>query len=123
MATFPSLTPNARTLGLGDYPQLLHTSSSGVSVRFLQGTKRVQQTLSLEYRALPEASINSIYDHYAAQEGTLIPFALPSEVWAGYSSVPISAVDYQWRYADAFSVEPIGQNRFNVTIELVSELI
>ena len=122
MATFPSLTPNGRTLGLGDYPQVSHTSSSGVSVRFLQGVKRVQQTLSLQYRALTETNVNLIYDHYTAQEGTLIPFALPSEVWAGYSSVPVSAVDYQWRYADAFSVEPIGQNRFNVTIELVSEL-
>lgn len=122
MATFPALTPNGRTLGLGNYPQLSHSSASGVSVRFLQGVKRIGQKLTLEYKALTETQINLIYTHYEGQEATLIPFDLPSAVWSGYSSVPISAVDYKWRYESPFSVEPIGQNRFNVTIELVSEL-
>ena len=122
MATFPALTPNARSLSLGNYPQLEYTGTSGVSVRFLQNTKRVGQRLSLTYQAITEASLQLIYDHYETQQGTLIDFDLPPEVWAGYSSVPISAVDYSWRYAGSFSVEPNTPGRFNVSIELESVL-
>lgn len=122
MATFPALTPNARTLSLGNYPQLEYTGSSGASVRFLQNTLRVAQTLTLSYVAITETDLDLILDHFETQQGTLLAFDLPSAVWAGYSSVPISAVDYEWRYAGAFSVEPNTPGRFNVEVQLESSL-
>jgi hypothetical protein len=120
MAIFPAIKPNARSLTLGDYPQLSYLGPSGVGVRFLQNTKRVEHKLSLTYNSLTEAQITLILDHYNGQEGSLIPFVLPAEVWVGYSTVPVSSVDYEWRYASAFSVQPSMPGRFNVSIELES---
>lgn len=120
MAVFPSLKPNARTLDLGNYPQLEYVGTSGVSTRFLQGNLRVSQRLVLVYNSLSETEINSIYNHYDGQQGTLISFTLPAEVWAGYDSVPISAVDYEWRYASPLTIDTSGFNRFTVTVELES---
>lgn len=120
MATFPALTPNARSLGIGNYPQQEFVGPDGVSLRFLNGTKRVLQKLTLSYIALIESDINAIYNHYADQQGTLIPFDLPAAVWAGYGAIPISTVDYEWRYASPLTIEPSGLNRFSVTVELES---
>lgn len=122
MADFPAIVPNARSFGLGNAPQEQFESPDGVGVRFIHNeNKRVGQTLTLTYRALTETQINSITDHYIGQEGSLVPFDLPSEIWSGYSTVPVSASDYQWRYAGTFNVETGGfTGRFNVTIQLVS---
>ena len=122
MANFPSIVPSKRTFGLGNNPQEQYESPDGVGVRFLHSnTKRVGQTLSLQFIALTETQINSITNHFAGQEGSLISFDLPSEVWSGYSTVPVSASDYQWRYASTFNIESGGvTGRFNVSIELVA---
>jgi len=123
MATFPAIKPNTRSLTLGDYPQSSYVGPSGVGVRFLQNTKRVQHKLSLFYNSISEANVNLILNHYSGQEGTLIPFDLPAEVWTGYNTIPVSTVDYEWRYASAFSVEPNTPGRFNVNIELESVIV
>lgn len=120
MATYPALTPNGRNLSFGNYPQLEYVGTSGVSTRFLQGTLRVGQRLTLVYNSLSETDINQIYSHYDGQQGTLLSFTLPAAVWAGYSSVPISAVDYEWRYAAPLTIGTSGVNRFTVTVELES---
>ena len=122
MANFPAIVPNKRVFGLGNAPQEQFQSPDGVGVRFLHSdTKRVGQTLALQFIALTESQISSITDHFAGQEGGLIPFDLPSEVWSGYTTVPVAASDYEWRYADTFSVEAAGAiGRFNVQIELVA---
>jgi hypothetical protein len=124
MADFPAIVPNARSFGLGNSPQSEYVAPDGVDVRFLfNETKRIGQTLTLTFRALTETQINLITDHYVGQEGSLIAFDLPSEIWSGYTTVPVSASDYQWRYADTFSIETGGFiGRFNVTVELVSAL-
>lgn len=123
MATFPALTPNTRSVTFGDYPQLIHVGSSGASVRFLQGTKRVNQKLTLGYNSILESELQLIYDHYGTQEGSLVAFDLPSVIWAGYSAVPISAADYEWRYEGTFQVSPSVPGRFNLTVTLVSSLV
>ena len=125
MADFPSLTPNARSLSLGNYPQEEYVGPSGVAVRFLfNETKRIAQVLTLTFNALTETQANSITDHYSGQQGTLIPFDLPSTVWVGYSSVPISASDYQWRYASSFTVDRAQMvGRFNIEVTLESVVV
>lgn len=120
MATFPALTPNARSLTLGNTPQLEYTGTSGVSVRFLQNTKRVVQKLTLTYESITEANLQLIYAHYETQQGSLLPFDLPAVVWSGYTVVPVPAVDYDWRYASSPQVSPTVPGRFSLTIELQS---
>lgn len=121
MATFPSLTPNARSLSWGDYPQETYEGASGGNVRFRYGSLRVQQTLSLTYNSITEAQVHLLLDHYDSQQGSLIAFDLPSAVWSGYSSDPIGA-SYEWRYSGPFSIEPTAPGRFNTSVELVSDL-
>ena len=123
MATFPALTPNSRVFSLGNYPQNEYVGTSGGSVRFLNGTKRVGQRLTFAYVSLSEAQLHLIYDHFAGQEGGLIPFDLPNVIWAGYSSIPVSSLDYQWRYATPPAIETNANNRFSLTIELESVVL
>lgn len=122
MATFPALTPNSRSLTLGDFPGARHEGVSGVGVSFLfSSTDLINQTLSLTFLSITETQQTSITDHFVGQEGGLIPFDLPSSIWSGYSTVPVSSSDYQWRYAQALQIEPGGiTGRFNVNVELVA---
>lgn len=122
MATFPAITPNSRLLTLGDFPGARHEGVSGVGVSFLfSNTDLVGQFLKLDYLSITEEQQTSITDHFVGQEGGAIPFDLPSAVWSGYSAVPVSSSDYQWRYQGPLQVEPGGTTgRFNVTVELVA---
>jgi hypothetical protein len=120
MAVFPAIEPTSRALTFGDYPQLTYAAVSGGNVRFLQGTKRISQVLSLGYQYLSEAEAQQILDHYSGQEGTLLPFDLPSAVWAGYSTPPIDSVDYEWRYTGPFEVAIPAPIQYNMTIELIA---
>jgi len=120
MATFPALEPTNRVLTLGDYPQLTYEGVSGDVVRFITSTDRVQQRLTLGYEYLTESEAQQIIDHYRGQQGEIVAFNLPSQVWAGFSTVPIPAADYEWRYAGTFDVGVASPLRYNVSIELES---
>ena len=122
MATFPAITPNSRSLTLGDFPGARHEGVSGVGVSFLfSDTDLVQQFLSIVYLSITETQQREITDHFVGQEGGLIPFDLPSAIWSGYSTVPVSSSDYQWRYAEPLKIDPGGiTGRFNVAVELVA---
>ena len=80
MATFPALTPNARSLSYGDYPQGTYEAISGSNVRFRYGSDRVVQRLSLNYRFITEAEMQLLLDHYEGQQGSLIPFVLSTTI-------------------------------------------
>ncbi len=123
MATFPALEPTSRSLTFGDYPQLFYEGVSGDVVRFITSTDRVGQRLTLGYEYLTESEVQEIITHYRDQNGGVQPFTLPNEVWAGYSSRPIPAADYQWRYAETFAVSIISPLRYSVTIELESVVV
>lgn len=118
MATFPAIEPSTRTLTFGDYPQLVHEGASGGQVRFKFGNDRVTQILSLSFEYITEAQAQLIIDHYDGQQGSMIAFDLPSEIWCGFNTVPISASDYRWRYSDSFSVSIAAPLRYNISIDL-----
>lgn len=120
MATFPALKPSTRSLSYGDYSQGTYEAVSGVNVRFKYGNDRILQRLSLGYQYLTETEMQQLLDHYEGQQSTLIPFALSAEVWAGYTTPPVAAVDYDWRYAKPIEVEIASPLRYNTTIELES---
>ena len=120
MATFPSLTPSSRSLSYGDYPQETYEGVSGGNVRFKFGSERVTQRLTLGFEYLTEAEMQQLLDHYEGQQGSLISFAVPAQVWAGYTTPPVSAIDYEWRYAGPFNVAIASPLRYSTSIELVS---
>lgn len=121
MANFPSLEPRTRSLTYGDFPQLIHKGLSGGNVRFLQGTDRIAQKLTIAYEYLTEAEMKLLLDHYQEQQGSLIPFDLPSQVWAGYANgAPVSSSDYQWRYTGPFTVGIAGPISYSTSIVLES---
>ena len=123
MATFPALKPNTRNFTLGNFPQIEYVGTSGVSTRFLYNTNFGNAyKLTLGYVSLSEANITQLYTHYDGQQGSLISFPLPSVIWTGYTTVPVSAVDYEWRYASPLTIEPSGVNRFSTTVDLESVL-
>ena len=71
MATFPSLEPTTRAFSLGDIPQLTHEASSGVDVRFAQGSDRVFQNLSLGYEYLSETEAKQISQPHNIVDGQI----------------------------------------------------
>ena len=120
MTTFPSLEPETRALVYGDYPQNTHEGLSGGNVRFILGTKRVLQRLTITYEYLTETEAQTLLDHYNTQNGSIVPFDLSSSVWAGYSTPPVSSSNYKWRYNSAFQISLSSPTRYSTSIELVT---
>ena len=118
MATFPALAPRTRSLTLGDIPQQVYSGSSGGDVRFKQGSSYIAQQLTLGYEYLTESEAQQILDHYAGQQGSLLPFDLSAAVWGGYTTPPVSSVAYQWRYIASPDIEIASPKRYNLNIEL-----
>lgn len=118
MATLPSLAPRTRSLTLGDIPQQVYVGTSGGEVRFKQGSDYITQRLTLGYEYLTESEAQQLLDHYAGQEGSLIPFDVSAAVWGGYTTPPVSSLAYQWRYTGPFEVGVAAPKRYNLTIEL-----
>jgi hypothetical protein len=81
----------------------------------------VNQLLKLGFTYLSETQIYLILDHYNGQEGTLLPFDLPAQVWAGFTTAPIG-VEYEWRYASEISIDQAAPLTYNVEVELISEI-
>ena len=121
MAIFPTLEPARRQISFGDYPQLVYTGTSGATIRFLQGSNRVNQLLKLGFTYLSEANMYLILDHYRGQEGTLLTFTLPSIIWSGFTTAPITTT-YEWRYASEISIDQAAPLTYNVDVELISEI-
>jgi hypothetical protein len=118
MATFPSLTPRTRSLSLGDIPQQVYRGTSGGEVRFKQGTSYIAQRLKLGYEYLTESETQQILDHYAGQQGSLIPFDVSAAVWNGYTTPPVNSLNYQWRYVGPFSVDIAAPTQYSIVVEL-----
>tara|TARA_Y100000004_G_scaffold194996_1_gene260954 strand:- start:1198 stop:1569 length:372 start_codon:yes stop_codon:yes gene_type:complete len=123
MATFPSLEPTTRAVSLGDCPQQAYSGTSGDVVSFKFGTDRVGQVLTLGYEYLSESEAQQIIDHYRTQQGFLISFDLPSIVWSGYTTVPISATDYEWRYTSEPTIGITSPLSYSVEVTLESVII
>ena len=92
MATFPSITPSARTYSPGDLPSVMQASLSGVTSGYRRGNRRVEQNLELSYQNLTEAQVTEIRNHYDGQKGSYEIFFLSSEVWTGYGTPPVPLV-------------------------------
>ncbi len=120
MATFPSITPSARTYSPGDLPSVMQASLSGVTSGYRRGNRRVEQNLELSYQNLTEAQVTEIRNHYDGQKGSYEIFFLSSEVWTGYGTPPVPLVsDFAWLYSVPPTIADGGYvSRWNVELSL-----
>jgi hypothetical protein len=127
MANFPSIKPTARSFQLGQYPVKTYRAMSGAVVRRSFGNKAFGYTLDLEFANIPEATVNTIIDHYNGQQGGTIGFIVATEVLAGYSFTLQNKVIYpsgiEWLYAEPPSVSSVIAGISTVTVKLVGEMI
>ena len=126
MADFPALTPTARSFQLGQYPVKTYRAMSGATLRRSFGNRAFGHTLDLQFDNVPEATVNTIIDHYNTQGGGTLGFTLPATVFAGYSADlrnrAQNPTGIEWLYAEPPSVSSVLRDRSSVTVKLIGEM-
>ena len=117
---FPSLTPSLRVFSPGVLPVVQQVAASGAFTGFRRGNRTKDQTLSLTFNNLPEASVELIKDHYIDRNGTFDIFFLSSAVWSGYAPPPAPLLSTAWRYSSAPVISDGIIGRWAVEVELRS---
>jgi hypothetical protein len=99
---------------------------SGATLRRSFGNRAFGHTLDLQFDNVPEATVNTIIDHYNTQGGGTIGFALPATVFAGYSTDlrnrAQNPTGIEWLYAEPPSVSSVLRDRSSVTVKLIGEI-
>jgi hypothetical protein len=99
---------------------------SGAVVRRSFGNKAFGYTLDLEFANVPEATVNTIIDHYNGQQGGTLGFLLPSQPLFGYSSaLQARVIDFpniEWLYAEPPGISSVIKDISTVTVKLVGEM-
>ena len=126
MADFPRLTPTARNFQLGQFPVKTYRALSGVTIRRSFGNRPFGHTLELEFQNVPEATVNTIIDHYNTQSGNTEGFRLPPRVFAGYSASlrnrAQNPAGNEWLYAEPPVIKSVLRDRSSITVNLISEI-
>jgi hypothetical protein len=130
MAAFPSLTPTSRRFTPGVYPVKVYRTLSGIAARRTFGDLPYGAKLELEYRNVPDTTVNTLLDHYHSQTSLNRRFNLSSNVTAGMSSevaaeVTSTAADrgnLRYQYEQPPQVESVRPGIYNVSISLLGEL-
>ena len=126
MADFPALTPTARNFQLGQYPVKTYRAMSGATLRRSFGNRPFGHTLDLQFENVPEATVNTIIDHYNTQSGGTLGFALPATVFAGYSAGlrnrAQNPTGIEWLYAEPPAISSVLKDRSTVTVKLIGEI-
>lgn len=120
--SFPTLTPNARTMTLGDYPVKSVRSLSGKETRIRYGDTRSQSTCDLSYQRLKPEEVKQFVDHYDQMGGTSNTFYVGQATLVGYGLGGIKGAGSEWRYAEPPSIQTSAGNcdRSDVSVKLVS---
>jgi len=118
--TFPSLTPSRRVFSPGVLPVVERVAASGAFNGFRRGNRTKDQTLSLTFNNLTEASVNLIKNHYIDRNGSFDIFFLSTDVWSGYTTPPAPVLGTAWRYASAPVISDGIIGRWSVEVELIS---
>ena len=121
MADFPTLTPSLRTVTPGAVAQSQFRAYGGQESRAQLGAGVHGHTLSLSFSALTFAQAKSIRDHYLGQQGSFVPFDLPSAVWSGFSAyASILPEGYQWIYAEPPQISDTSCEVQSANVRLVA---
>ena len=121
MADFPALIPSLRTLSPGAVAQSQFRAYGGQESRAQLGAGVHGHSVSLSFSALTFAEAKSIRDHYLGQQGSLVPFDLPADVWSGFSAyASILPGGYQWIYAGPPQFSEVACTIQSATVQLVA---
>lgn len=134
MATFPgknklgdAFYPSSRSLTPGEYPVKTYRALSGKTVRRSFGSRPSNFIMELEFANVPEATVQTIVEHYNGQYGTTVGFALPLSLFRGYSKETrdlfIAPKSTLWYYSEAPQIQSIVGEYSTVAITLVAEIV
>lgn len=120
-ASYPAITPVRRRYNLGTFSVSRESNFSGGYVKFLHSDFSSSLLMTLEYESLQQPEIAAIRDHYRGQDGSMIPFLLPDEIWAGHSSTSnLVPAGTRWRYQRAPSEQQNSAGYVSASIELIT---
>jgi hypothetical protein len=122
MATFPALSPVARSYSMGRFAMTTQAGLGGNQIKFLHSIKKSGVAMTLTYENLTQAEMASIRDHYRGQQGSFVSFLLPSAAWAGQSSVTnIVPSGTRWKYVAPPEETQKSGGLVDVTVSLLVE--
>ena len=121
MSQFPAIKPSSRAFTPGRLPVNSFVSVSGKETRVIMGDTMHGHSLSLNFQNLLEVAAKQIIDHWYGQQGTVLAFTLPSDVWAGWAQYSSAITAGQnWRYASQLKVSAVSPGIMNLSVELIS---
>lgn len=127
MATFPALTPTARSFKPGTYPQRTYRSLAGVVVRRTFGNSPSGATLDLSFDNVSDAIVASVIDHYRSQTAANQRFNLNATVTAGMDATLAARANasidgLRWEYDGPPEVESVRPGINKMRVALIGEI-
>jgi hypothetical protein len=121
IAPYPPVVPVVRRYSFGSFAVSREANLSGGVIKFLHSDYSNALSMTLEYEYLTQLEMLSIRDHYRNQDGSMVPFLLPAEIWAGHSSVDnIVPAGTRWRYQEPPEEEHLSGGLVNVSVALMT---
>ena len=123
---FPNIKPSSRTYTPGNFPQTEFRAQNGALTILRYGNRRVDSTLSLEFRNIPDSQARQIIDNYinVNQDLDTVTFLL-GDGGAGINDIGL--LDYikeqgtglSWRYAGPPQITSTFKGRSTVVCEFI----
>lgn len=132
MATFPDITPTARSYEPGIYPQRSYRTLSGALVRRTFGNSPYGARLQLEFANISDDQVLTILNHYRNQTSQNKRFKINTAATnnalkgiSNSSTIDIAsgnADNLRWEYTQAPQVRSIRPGLSTVTVSLTGEI-
>ena len=127
---FPNIKPSSRTYTPGNFPQTEFRAQNGALTILRYGNKRVDSTLSLEFRNIPDSQARQIIDNYinVNQDLDTVTFLL-GDGGAGIDDIGLlnyikeQGTGLSWRYAGPPQVTSTFKGRSTVVCEFIGVLL
>lgn len=126
---FPDIRPSARTYTPGQFPQTEFRAQNGALSILRYGNRRVDSTLSLEFRNITDDKAALIIQNYEAVNSqnnnvTFTQATGASGASTAYSNfIRENGTGLKWRYAGPPQVTSVVKNRCTVVCEFVGNLL
>lgn len=126
---FPDIKPSARTYTPGQFPQTEFRAQNGALSILRYGNRRVDSTLSLEFRNITDDKAALIIQNYEDVNSQNNNVTFTQETGASGASTAYSnfirenGTGLKWRYAGPPQVTSVVKNRCTVVCEFVGNLL
>ena len=123
---FPNIKPSSRTYTPGNFPQTEFRAQNGALTILRYGNRRVDSTLSLEFRNIPDSQAKLIIDNYinVNQDLDTVTFLLGNG-GAGINDIGLlnyikeQGTGLSWRYAGPPQITSTFKGRSTVVCEFI----